>query len=443
MTRSALVQIASHLSRYRKINAIERVEDTIVKIVFDRENSYYFDMRRGDAAIFQTASYKKVRNYNAPFDVVLKKRFNNARVEKVEVPKGNRILRILVNSSSSYKAQKSVLQFEFTGRNTNIIILDENGVILEAYRHIDAHTSFREVQPGVRLQELPPRPFKESLEKIEDIPAYLHEVFAKRQNQKIETLRKQKMQIVAKKLQKLQKFYDKLEDETLLRQKSEALRQQGNLLLSHLHLMKNYQKEITVTDFEGKECTICLPEKSRTPAEAANDFFKRAKKLKQKAKFTHIERDNLASKITFLQNLKEAIAQAKSIDELQLYLPKQPKNQKKEKKADANTETFFIEGYKIMLGKNEHGNISLLKSAKMSDIWMHLKDMPSTHVIIRNEKKSPPFAVLEFAAKLCVQFSAVQAGSYLVDFTQRRNVKMRDGANVNYVNYDTIKVSKE
>ena len=239
MTRSALVQIASHLSRYRKINVIERVEDTIVKIVFDREHSYYFDMRRGDAAIFQTASYKKVRNYNAPFDVVLKKRFNNARVEKVEVPEGNRILRILVNSSSSYKAQKSVLQFEFTGRNTNIIILDENGVILEAYRHIDAHTSFREVQPGVRLQELPPRPFKESLEKIEDIPAYLHEVFAKRQNQKIETLRKQKMQIVAKKLQKLQKLYDKLEDETLLRQKSEALRQQGNLLLSHLRLMKN------------------------------------------------------------------------------------------------------------------------------------------------------------------------------------------------------------
>ena len=443
MTRSALVQIASHLSRYRKINAIERVEDTIVKIVFDRENSYYFDMRRGDAAIFQTASYKKVRNYNAPFDVVLKKRFNNARVEKVEVPEGNRILRILVNSSSSYKAQKSVLQFEFTGRNTNIIILDENGVILEAYRHIDAHTSFREVQPGVRLQELPPRPFKESSEEIADIPAYLHEVFAKRQNQKIEALRKQKMQIVAKKLQKLQKLYDKLEDETLLRQKSEALTQQGNLLLSHLHLMKNYQKEITVTDFEGKECTIRLPEKSRTPAEAANDFFKRAKKLKQKAKFTHIERDNLASKITFLQNLKEAIAHAKSIDELQLYLPKQPKNQKKEKKADANTETFFIEGYKIMLGKNERGNISLLKSAKMSDIWMHLKDIPSTHVIIRNEKKSPPFAVLEFAAKLCVQFSAVQAGSYLVDFTQRRNVKMRDGANVNYVNYDTIKVSKE
>ncbi len=443
MTRSTLVQIASHLSQYRKINAIERVEDTIVKIVFDRENAYYFDMRRGDAYIFRTPSYKKVRNYNAPFDVVLKKRFNNAKIEKIEVPEGNRILRFIVNSSSKYKAQKSILQFEFTGRNTNIIILDEEGVILEAYRHIDAHTSFREVKVGVKLLDLPPRPFKESDEKIEDISAYLHEAYKKREQQKIESLKKQKIQTVEKKLKKLQKLYDQLEDEAKLMQKSEKLVEEGNLLLSNLHLMKNYQKEITLTDFSGNERTIQLPQKSRTPAEAANDFFKRAKKLKQKAKFTHIERENLASKIQFLQNLKEAIASASSLDELKLYLPKQPKQHKKEKKQDSNIETFFIEGYKIMLGKNEKGNISLLKSAKMSDIWMHLKDMPSTHVIIRNEKKSPPFEVLEFAAKLCVQFSDVQSGSYPVDFTRRRNVKMREGANVNYVNYDTIKVTKE
>jgi predicted ribosome quality control (RQC) complex YloA/Tae2 family protein len=443
MTRSSLVQIASHLTKYRKINAIERIEDTIVKIVFDRENSYYFDMRRGDAYIFQTDSYKKVRNYNAPFDVVLKKRFNNAKIEKIEVPEGNRILRFTVNSSSKYKAQKSVLQFEFTGRNTNIIILDEEGVILEAYRHIDAHTSFREVKVGIKLLDLPPRPFPEKEEQIEDMHVYLQEAFKRREVQKIANLKRQKIQIVTKKLQKLQKLYANLENETVLLQKSEELIKDGNLLLSNLHLMKNYQKEITLMDFDGNERTILLPDKSRTPAEAANDFFKRAKKFKQKAKFTYVERENLASKINFLQNLQKAIDSANSLDELQLYLPKQPKQSKKEKKQDSNIETFFIEGYKIILGKNEKGNISVLKSAKMSDIWMHLKDMPSTHVIIRNEKKSPPFDVLEFAAKLCVQFSDVAAGSYLVDFTQRRNVKMRDGANVNYVNYDTIKVSKE
>lgn len=76
----------------------------------------------------------------------------------------------------------------------------------------------------------------------------------------------------------------------------------------------------------------------------------------------------------------------------------------------------------------------------MGDIWLHLKDMPSTHVIIRTDKKNVPESVLMFAAKLCVQFSTAEAGSYLVDYTYRRHVKVRQGANVNYVDYKTVKI---
>ncbi len=444
MTRSQLAQIASHLSRYRKIDLAERVDDTIVKIVFDRKHDYYFDMRRGGAYIFRTEHYRKVRNYNAPFDVVLRKRFNNARIERIEVPEGNRILRIVVSAVSSYKAQKSVLQFEFTGRNTNIIILDENETILEAYRHIDADKSFREVKVGIRLAKLPPKNFPDRKEEpIEDIDIWLYEAYRQQETKKIESVRAQKRKEVAKKIARLQKAYDALEEESKLEAQSDALMEEANLLLANLHRMQNYQKELTVTDFEGKTRTIRLPQETRTPAEAANLLFKRAKKLRQKARYTYIERENLLSKIAFLRHLDQAIASAKTLDALQLYLPKQLRQQKKSTKEDTNIETFFIEGYKIMVGKNEKGNIALLKSARMNDIWMHLKDIPSTHVIIRTEKKSPPEEVLAFGAKLCVQFSDVQPGSYLVDFTRRRNVKMREGAHVNYVDYDTIKATKE
>jgi len=155
------------------------VDDTIIKIAFDRDTPYYFDLRRGDSYIFKKDGYKKVRNYNSPFDVVLTKRFTNAKIEKMEVMEGNRILRIFVQTSSKYKSQPTILQFEFTGRNTNIIILDENGVILEAFRHIDGRNSFREVKVGVVLQELPPREFIESSEPIEDIEAYLYQSYEK------------------------------------------------------------------------------------------------------------------------------------------------------------------------------------------------------------------------------------------------------------------------
>ncbi len=443
MKRSILVQVTEHLKSYKKFNIIEKVDDTIIKIGFDRGTPYFFDMHRGDSHIFKKESYKKLRNYNSPFDVLLSKRFTNAKIQKMEVQEGNRILKIFASSSSKYKAQNSILQFEFTGRNTNVIILDENLVILEAFRHIDERTSFREVKVGVTLEPLPPREFKESDEKIEDIEDYLHGEYKKREISQLTVIKNQKLLTTSKKLKKLQKLYDRLENEEKLKEQSIKLQNDGNLILSNLHDMNNYQKELLVVDYDGTPKTIKLPDDVRTPAEAANRLFKRAKKLKQKAKNTYLERENLSSKITFLQRLQLSINSSKSIDEVSLYLPKQPKKLKKRIKENANIESFFIEGYKISLGKNEKGNITLLKEAKMNDIWMHIKDIPSTHVIIRNDKKTVADAVLEFASKLCVQFSSVPEGSYLIDYTYRRNVKMRDGANVNYIKYDTIKATKE
>ncbi|OQX73887.1 MAG: hypothetical protein B6D59_04235 [Campylobacteraceae bacterium 4484_4] len=443
MKRSTLLQIAKHLSRHRKIDAIERVGDTIIKIVFDRGHRYYFDMKRGDAVIFMTERYQKARHYQAPFDIVLSRRFHNAKIEKIEVPEGNRILRIHTISGSRYKAQRTILQLEFTGRNTNAIILDEDEIILEALRHIDAGTSYREIQPGVKLLPLEPRNFKESEPlKIENIESYLHDLYRKRESQRLEQLKLRKIAVVEKKLKKLQEILDGLESEERLLRKSEKYQLEAGLLLSHLHTMQNYQKEVKVTDYENKVLTIVLPSEARTPAEAANLLFRRAKKLKQKAKHTYIERENLEAKITFLARLKKMIEAAKSVDEAELYLPKQPKQQKKRAKEESNIETFFCEGYKISLGKNEKGNIALLKSARKSDIWMHLKDLPSTHVIIRSDKQKVPESVIAFGAKLCVGFSNVAEGSYLVDYTQRRNVKMKHGANVEYVAYQTVTAEK-
>ncbi len=444
MKRDILVQIAHKLSTVKKINAIERVDDTIVKIIFDRDEPYYFDLKRGDPYIFKKEeNYQRVKNYTAPFDVVLKKKFTNAQVKKIEVQEGNKILRITVESASKYKVEPAILQFEFTGRNTNIIILDEKEMILEALRHIDISTSFREVRVGVTLLALPPKDFEEHKVLIEDMDAFLYQEYDKRENHRLDSIKKQKIAALDKRKAKLIKILQGLENEEKLLEEATSLEYDANLILGNIHKLKNYQKEVTLQDYEGNERHIMIPKQAHTPALAANILFTQSKKKKQKAKNAYIERDNLQGKIDFLEKLTHSIKTAKSVDEVNLYLPKQPKKQKSRLKVDTNIETFFIEGVKISLGKNEKGNITLLKEAKMGDIWLHLKDMPSTHVIIRTDKKNVPESVLMFAAKLCVQFSATGAGSYLVDYTYRRHVKMREGANVNYVEYKTVKVDRD
>ncbi|HEY9202873.1 MAG TPA: hypothetical protein VIM82_00960, partial [Sulfurimonas sp.] len=85
MKLSHLKQITEYLKKFSKISAIYRVSDTIVKVVFDRDDELYFEMQRSNSRIFKCASYARSKVYNAPFDVLLSKRFNRANIINVEL----------------------------------------------------------------------------------------------------------------------------------------------------------------------------------------------------------------------------------------------------------------------------------------------------------------------------------------------------------------------
>ena len=93
--------------------------------------------------------------------------------------------------------------------------------------------------------------------------------------------------------------------------------------------------------------------------------------------------------------------------------------------------------------KNEKGNEILLKNTKKDDLWFHVRDVPSPHVIIVSNKRSISEDVIEFAAKLCVSFSKLKKGSYWVDYTLRNFVKVQQKAFVNYVNFKSINIIKD
>ena len=404
MKYSELICINNYLKQYHKISSIYRVDDSVLRIIFEAGEPLFIDLGRGDSYMFFKEDFKQAKRYTAPFDVLLGKRFSNAKIESMEVEEGNRIWRICVLASSSYKALRTTLQLEFTGRNTNAIILDQNEVVLEALRHIDSSVSFRSVKVGEALEALPPKELKEKPFECEgSIEAYLKASYEKRLHVKLEEIKKQKIAQVVKKITKLTQAIDGLENEEDLYAQSEIANHHGTLVLANLHTIKGYQEAVTLHDFEGKEVTICLPQ-AQTPQMAANLLFKKSKKLRQKALSVHRQKENLEEKQLFLERMVNVINAARDPEEIQILVPKQRKSKQKGDEG-SYYETFLLEGYRILLGKNEKGNIALLQEAKKSDIWLHVKDMPSSHVIICTEKQNVPESVLIFAAKLCVEFS--------------------------------------
>ena len=439
MKLSHLKQIADYLQKFKKIVAAYRVDDNLIKLVFDKNEELYFDMRKSNSKIFKTKEpIPRSKVYNAPFDVMLAKRFNRSNIEKVELVNQDKVLRFTTSLASAYKKECTLLQFEFTGKHTNVIILDENEIVLEALRHVDIYSSFREVKVGQKLLPLPKPDFTPKEYPLEDVEAFLHKSYEEEFGKQLESLKKQKIAMLQKRLDKLTKRYNKLENEEELLAEAQKAEHNGNLVLSNLHTIKPYTQTLTLKDYNGEEVVIEMEKLYAQPKEIADAFFKKSKKLKQRAKNLHIEKESLSSKITHLQNFIEAVRNAQDIAKIQMLFPKQQKS--RQKKEHDSIETFFIEGYKVQLGKNEKGNIELLESAKARDIWMHLKDRPSTHVIIKTDKQNIPENVLKSAARLCVEFTTPQKDRFLVDYTPRREVKIQEGANVLYNKYKTIEV---
>ena len=98
------------------------------------------------------------------------------------------------------------MQFEFTGRHTNVILLDENEIIIEALRHIDADSSFRVIRPSVKLLAIPSLKRDESAVEIKNIEEYLKERYLKFEAKRVDALKRQKLLIVSKREKKLQNY---------------------------------------------------------------------------------------------------------------------------------------------------------------------------------------------------------------------------------------------
>lgn len=438
MKLSHLKQIVTYLQKFTKISAIYRVSDTTIKVVFEREDELYFEMQRSNSKIFKCASFERSKVYNAPFDVLLAKRFNRSNILNISLVNGDKILRFETSVSSAYKEEKSFLQFEFTGKYTNVIILDENEIVLEALRHVDLFSSFREVRVGQKLLNAPVAPYEAKEYPLEDVEAFLYDEYEVEMQEKLSSLKKQKIALLEKKLKKLQELYDALDDEEELENQAAEYSHFGNLLLANMHTLKPYQMVVEVDDYDGKKVKIELHKEFSSVAMMANSLFSRSKKAKQRAAYLHIERESLLSKIEHMKLFIHTVEEAKDVAKIQLLFPKNI--QAKKVKTNDSIETFWIEGYKVSLGKNEKGNIELLQNAKAKDIWLHMKERPSAHVIITTDKQNVPERVIKGAARLCVDFTMFEKDRYLVDYTPRREVNVQERANVLYNKYKTIEI---
>ena len=105
--------------------------------------------------------------------------------------------------------------------------------------------------------------------------------------------------------------------------------------------------------------------------------------------------------------------------------------------------SYEYNDHKILVGRNNKENDEITFSkGQFSDIWLHIKNLPGSHVLIIKGNSKIDDDTLLYAAKLAAELSKASPGDKVtVDYCEKRFVKKIKGGklgNVIYSNNNSI-----
>ncbi len=240
---------------------------------------------------------------------------------------------------------------------------------------------------------------------------------------------------------------------------AEELRLWGELITVNLYQLQKGQETVELVNYydpEGTTVKVKL-DLQLTPAENAQVYFKRYTKAKHSGNLAVQYLAEYQQEIDYLESVATSIQQAATLLELveikeelaaQGYLKvKETSKGKKNKKPGAAPKQELsqplaftsTDGITILVGKNNKQNDQLtLRTAQPEDIWLHVKDIPGSHVIIRCAGlPQVPEATLHQGAMLAAYYSKARGSSNIpVDYTLRKHVHKPRGAKPGMVIYE-------
>ncbi|GMK42775.1 hypothetical protein PCCS19_58350 [Paenibacillus sp. CCS19] len=253
---------------------------------------------------------------------------------------------------------------------------------------------------------------------------------------------------VAKNKIKLEKLKDTIEEA----KGADRYRVLGELLTAYMHSISKGDTAIEVINYYDEEqlpITIEL-DPLMTPSENAQRYFRKYNKQKNsllavEEQIRITEEETAYFEQVFLQLQTAALQDLQEIrDELvegQYLRDRGTKKGSKKKKVTKPSLLCYTssEGIPIYVGKNNTQNEYLTnKLAASSDTWLHTKDIPGSHVVIRSESFGDQ--TLQEAAMLAAYYSQARESSQVpVDTTLIRHVRKPNGAKPGFVIYDKQK----
>ncbi len=226
---------------------------------------------------------------------------------------------------------------------------------------------------------------------------------------------------------------------------AEEFRQKGELLTTFMTQVPRGATVVQLENYydENRLIEITL-DPALTPNQNAQKYFQRYQKLRNAVKLIGEQIHETEEELTYLESILSQLELAGPMDihvireELveQGYLKNRNLKAKKKEKKSQPEQFLSSDGTEILVGKNNLQNDQLtLRTARKTDYWLHAKDIPGSHVIIRSNEPSET-TILE-AAEIAAYYSKYRHSAQVpVDFVQVKHIRKPNGAKPGYVIYE-------
>ena len=237
----------------------------------------------------------------------------------------------------------------------------------------------------------------------------------------------------------------KLSEDLLNAENSEKYRLYGELLTANIHAVRPGARKVTVTNYyDGSLIDIPLDEKIGASANAQR-YFKKYSKARTAIHEKQAQLQDNEKDITYLESVIQNIEAADSVpllesirDELEStgYVKRRAKAAQRKRKPSRPEPVRYrlSDGTQVLVGRNNIENDWLtMKYASKTDVWMHTKDIPGSHVIVRMEdgrtvSDLPADLIYEAASIAAFHSKAAGSSNVPVDYVPVRYVKKPNGA---------------
>ncbi|MFC0474793.1 NFACT family protein [Robertmurraya beringensis] len=247
---------------------------------------------------------------------------------------------------------------------------------------------------------------------------------------------------------KNKKKIDKLQKTLVDAQNAEEYQLFGELLTANLYAVERGMTSVEVINYYDENAgVVTIPlDPQKSPSDNAQRYFTKYQKAKTARKIVQEQIEKANEEVLYFETLIQQMetASIKDIEEIRQelveegYIRDRQKNKSKKQVLAKPVLDQYVssDGTDILVGKNNKQNDYLTnKVASRDDIWLHTKDIPGSHVVIRS--KNPSDSTILEAANIASYFSKARSSSSVpVDFTQVRHVKKPNGAKPGFVIYD-------